>query len=46
MEWAFSWNRQTKEDYKRLTLEHFVGDKLKEGDGDWWTDVYEKQWYS
>jgi hypothetical protein len=46
MDWTFSWNGQTKEEYKILTLEHLVGDKLNDGDGDRWTDIYENQQYS
>ena len=46
MDWTFSQNGQTKEEHEILTLEHLVGDKLKGGGGDWYTDIYENQQYS
>jgi hypothetical protein len=40
------WKGQTKKEYKILTLERLVGDKLNDGGGDWWTDIEENQHYS
>jgi len=39
-------NGQMKKEYKILTLEHLVGDKLNDGGGEWWTDIEENQQYS